>query len=67
MSVGFLHVNHLFQIFKVLEGMSQKSIVGFLTIIVVLVLRLSRQFLFYIFFFNERYFKRKKHKQKASK
>ena len=29
--VGFPRVNHLFQIFKVLEGMSQKSIVGFLT------------------------------------
>ena len=66
MSVGFLHVNHLFQIFKVLEGMSQKSIVGFLTTIVVLVLRLSRQFLFYIFFFMKDILN-VKNKQKASK
>ena len=66
MSVGFLHVNHLFQTFKVLEGMSQKSIVGFLTIIVVLVLRLSRQFLFYIFFFMKDILN-VKNKQKASK
>ena len=66
MSVGFLHVNHLFQIFKVLEGMSQKSIVGFLTIIVVLVLRLSKQFLFYIFFFMKDILN-VKNKQKASK
>ena len=66
MSVGFLQVNHLFEIFKVLEGMSQKSIVGFLTIIVVLVLRLSRQFLFYIFFFMKDILN-VKNKQKASK